>query len=56
MKRLPSIPSAFPILFLGPTLRFQEMKKAGEFGQVGERIPLIADPASDFHDVSKLSA
>src|SRR6266487_2715141 len=26
LKRLPGIPSAFPILFLGPTLRFQEMK------------------------------
>ena len=26
MKRLPGIPSAFPILFLGPTLPFQEMK------------------------------
>src|SRR4029077_19722671 len=26
LKRLPGIPSAFPILFLGPTLGFQEMK------------------------------
>src|SRR6266550_1941224 len=26
MKRLPGIPSTFPILFLSPTLRFQEMK------------------------------
>src|SRR4029453_6605480 len=26
MKRLPGIPSTFPILFLDPTLRFQEMK------------------------------
>ncbi len=26
LKGLPGIPSAFPILFPGPTLRFQEMK------------------------------
>src|SRR5436305_1683756 len=26
LKGLPGIPSALPILFLGPTLRFQEMK------------------------------
>ena len=26
LKDLPCIPSALPILFLGPTLRFQEMK------------------------------
>src|SRR5467141_1725887 len=26
MKRLPGIPSTFPILFLSPTLRFQEVK------------------------------
>ena len=26
VKDLPGIPSALPILFLGPTLRFQEMK------------------------------
>ena len=26
VKGLPGIPSALPILFLGPTLRFQEMK------------------------------
>src|SRR6266487_4139603 len=26
LKPLPGIPSAFPFLFLGPTLRFQEMK------------------------------
>src|SRR4030095_796981 len=26
LKRLPGIPSAFPILFLGPTSGFQEMK------------------------------
>src|SRR4029077_3591244 len=26
VKRLPGIPSAFPVLFLSPTLRFQEVK------------------------------
>jgi hypothetical protein len=26
LKRLPGIPSAFPILFLGPTFRFQKTK------------------------------
>src|SRR5260370_40087181 len=35
LKDLPCIPSALPILFLGPTLRFQEMK-------IGRRVPPFA--------------
>ena len=35
MKRLPGIPSTFPILFLSPTLRLQEMK-------IGRRVRPLA--------------
>jgi hypothetical protein len=40
LKRLPGIPSAFPILFLGPTSGFQEMKIGRgvlPFGEVTDR-------------------
>src|SRR5438105_14775902 len=36
LKGQPGIPSAFPILFLGPTLRFQEMK-------IGRGVRLFAE-------------
>src|SRR6266478_9970700 len=38
LKGQPGIPSAFPILFLGPTLRFQEMK-------IGRGVRLFAEMA-----------
>src|SRR4029450_6279099 len=36
MKRLPGIPSTFPILFLSPTLRLQEMKIGRRVRPLGE--------------------